>query len=119
MDVEQVKTFCGSLPGSEATIKGHPANILAYSIGGKKFAYFKTSEPEQWRFSLRVTPEQFLELTDQPGIKPARFMHRYHWITIVHTRQLPDDYLQMLIEASYQRAFGSLSKKAQAAATME
>ena len=112
MNTEDVKQFCRELPGSEVSEKGPPANILTYKVGGKKFAYFKTSEPEQWRFSLRVTPEQYLELTDQPGIKPARYMHRFHWISIVHVARLPDDYLQMLISDSYTRALNTLSKKA-------
>ena len=50
-----------------------PANVLVYSVDGKRFAHFKTSQPEQWRFSLKVSPERFLELTDIPGIKPARW----------------------------------------------
>ncbi|WP_261842240.1 MmcQ/YjbR family DNA-binding protein [Aliamphritea ceti] len=111
MTPDDVKQYCSRLLGSESKLSGAPANILTYKIGGKKFAYFKTSEPEQWRFSVRVTPEQYLELTDQPGIKPARYMHRFHWISIVHVAQLPDDYLQLLIEDSYTRAFNTLSKK--------
>jgi len=30
-------------------------------VGGKKFAYFKTSNPERWRFSVKVTPARFVE----------------------------------------------------------
>ncbi|WP_315981037.1 hypothetical protein [Aliamphritea spongicola] len=62
-------------------------------------------------FQPQSHPEQYLELTDQPGIKPARYMHRFHWISIVHVAQLPDDYLQMLISDSYTRALNTLSKK--------
>lgn len=113
MHVNDVKQYCKQLPGSETDLRGTPANILSYKVAGKKFAYFKTSEPEQWRFSIRVTTEQFLELTDQPGIKPARYMHRFGWVSIVHVQQIPDDYLQQLIQASYQRALSSLSQKQQ------
>jgi hypothetical protein len=34
-----------------------------YEVAGRKFAYFKTSAPERWRFSVRVTPDRFVELT--------------------------------------------------------
>jgi predicted DNA-binding protein (MmcQ/YjbR family) len=78
--------------------------VLVYYSGGRKFAYFKTSEPEQWRFSIRTTPERFLELTDVPGIKPARYMARFHWVTIVDVRAVPVDYLRELIEWSYTTA---------------
>ena len=94
---------------------GPPNNILAYIIGDKKFAYFKTNEPEKWRFSIRVTPERFLELTDQPGVKPARYMHRFHWVTIVDVNQFNEDYLSELILWSYNKALQSLPKKQQTA----
>ena len=78
--------------------------ILVYTVGGSKFAYFKTSEPERWRFSVRVTPDRFVELTDIPGVKPARWRGRYGWITIVDVATFPAGYLKELIDASYRRA---------------
>jgi predicted DNA-binding protein (MmcQ/YjbR family) len=84
-------------------------------VGGSKFAYFKTSLPERWRFSIRVTPDRFIELTDVPGVKPARYRGRYHWITIVNVSSFPALYLGELVDASYQRALGSLSKAKQGA----
>ena len=110
MDTQQLKDFCGRLLGATAHLHGHPSNVLVYSVGEKNFAYFKTSDPEKWRFSIRVTPERFLELTDVPGIKPARYMARFHWVTIVDLGSLPPAYLQELVEWSYHRALGSLSK---------
>ena len=88
--------------------------MLVYSVGGKSFAWFKTSDPEKWRFSFRVTPDRFLELTDTSGIKPARYMGRFHWVTMVKIESVPDDYLVELLMWSYQKAFTSLSKKKQA-----
>lgn len=110
MDTQQLKDLCGRLPGASAREHGHPSNVLVYAVGDKNFAYFKTSEPERWRFSLRVTPERFLELTDIPGIKPARYMARFHWVTLVDARSLPSAYLQELVDWSYHKALGSLSK---------
>ncbi len=113
MTVEDVKTYCLSLSCTSVKESGHPANILSYSVKGKKFAYFKTSDPEKWRFSFRVTPDRFLELTDQDGIKPARYMGRFHWVTVVHVQQMDAGYLRALIDESYHRAVSSLSKKLQ------
>jgi predicted DNA-binding protein (MmcQ/YjbR family) len=108
MNVAAVKAFCASLPDATERLYREPYNILVYQVGGKTFAYFKTSAPERWRFSVRVTPDRFIELTDRPGIKPARYRGRYHWVTIVHVRGFPADYLADLIRASRQRAFDSL-----------
>jgi predicted DNA-binding protein (MmcQ/YjbR family) len=113
MNVPQLKEFCRRLPGAVETLHGEPSNFLVYSIGARKFAYFKTSLPERWRFSTRVSPERFLELTDVPGVKPARYRGRYHWITIVHVHRFPAAYLTALVESSYERAFASLSKARQ------
>lgn len=114
MDAEQVKIFCLSLPGSSEQTYDAPSNILVLRVGDKKFAYFKTSEPERWRFSIRVSPEHFLELTDQPGIKPARYMGRFHWVTIVNVNIVPAQYLQSLILSSYNQALSALPKYKQA-----
>jgi len=114
MNIEQVKAFCRTYPGAIERESGHPSNLLAYSIGEKKFAYFKTSAPEKWRFSFRVIPERFLELSDQPGVKPARFMHRFHWVSVVNVELFDEGYLKHLIDWSYSRAVKSLPKKIQA-----
>lgn len=108
MKVEEVKQLCKGFAGATEELLGVPSNVLFYQIGGKKFAYFKTSEPETWRFSVRVSPDRFLELTDQPGIKPARYMHRFHWITIVKPESVEEEYLKELVLWSYNKAFSSL-----------
>ncbi|OZG72815.1 hypothetical protein BTA51_12610 [Hahella sp. CCB-MM4] len=113
MNVEQVRAFCLSLPETYEKVSGEPANIHVFKIRDKQFAYFKTSEPEKWRFSLRVSPERFLELTDQEGVKPARYMHRYHWISVVEVDKFDENYLRELIQWSYHKVIASLSKKDQ------
>ncbi len=114
MDVAAVKAFCGGFPAAASKLIGPPGNVLVYSVDKRSFAYFKTSEPERWRFSIRVTPERFLELTGVPGIKPARYMGRYRWVTIVDVRTVPTDYVKELVAWSYDRALAGLSKRRQA-----
>ena len=104
MNVAQVKRYCRGMPDASEVDSGEPYNWLVYSVRGRKFAYFKTSEPERWRFSVRVTPDRFVELTAQPGVKPARYRGRYGWITIVRVATFPGDYLRTLVDDSYGRA---------------
>ena len=111
MNREQLQALCAGLAGAQATLYAAPSNVLVFAVGGKRFAYFKTSEPERWRFSLKVTPERFLELTDQPGIKPARWMGRWYWVTVVDVRRVPEDYLRELVTWSYRNALDKLSRK--------
>jgi predicted DNA-binding protein (MmcQ/YjbR family) len=103
VDRRRLKAFCLRFPGAVATRYGEPANILTYSTRGKTFAYFKTSSPERWRFSVRVAPDRFLALVDMPGVKPARYRGRWHWITIVKVEAFPADYLRELVAWSYHR----------------
>lgn len=113
MNIESLKDLLREFPGAVEALHGPPSNILTYKVGGKTFAYFKTSDPERWRFSFRATPDRFLELTGMPGVKPARFMGRYHWVTIVRVAQFQEDYLRELVEWSYDRALSQLSKAKQ------
>lgn len=115
MNLAQLKRFCRGFPHATQTLYREPYNFLVYAVGGSKFAYFKTSDPERWRFSTRVTPDRFVELTDVPGVKPARYRGRYGWITIVDVSAFPAPYLRELVESSYERAFTSLSKARRAA----
>ncbi len=104
MNVAGVKRYCRAFPGAIETSHGEPYNFLVYAVGGRKFAYFKTSAPERWRFSVRVSPDRFVELTDMPGVKPARYRGRFGWITIVDVASFPAAYLREIVAASYRRA---------------
>jgi predicted DNA-binding protein (MmcQ/YjbR family) len=104
MNVAQLKRFCRAFPNAVETDYGEPYNWLVYSVRDEKFAYFKTSEPERWRFSVRVSPDRFVELTDVPGVKPARYRGRYGWVTIVNVASFPSTYLRDLVRSSYERA---------------
>ena len=56
---------------------------------------------------MRVTPDRFVELTDMPGVKPARYRGRYGWVTIVDVSAFPATYLKELVRSSYERATSS------------
>lgn len=111
MNVAQLKKFCLAQTGSREKQWPEPYNILVYALDTKTFAYFKTSEPERWRFSIKVTTDRFVELTGQPGVKPARYRGRQHWITIVDVERFPADYLRELVKWSHRHALESLSVK--------
>ena len=119
MNVEQLQAYCASLAYSSVNHYADNRNVITYSLDHKKFAYFKTSEPERWRFSIKVSPERFLELTDQEGIDPARYMKRFYWISIVTVQRMDPNYLKELVQYSYQQVWQGLSKKRQRALTQE
>ena len=109
MNTKQLQNFCRNLSGSNERLLPDPYNILVYSLDKTNFAYFKTSEPEKWRFSIKVSPDRFLELTGVSNVKPARYRGRYHWITIVDVRNFPAAYLRELVVWSHAHALQGLS----------
>lgn len=111
MDTNGLKAHCAGYPGAVSKVLQPPANVLIYAVGPRQFAYFKTSDPERWRFSLRTTPERFLELTDQPGVRPARYMARFHWVTIVDVACFDETYLRELVAWSYHKALSALPRQ--------
>jgi hypothetical protein len=47
MNVQQLKALCRTFACAAETLFDAPYNFLVYSVGGRKFAYFKTSQPER------------------------------------------------------------------------
>ena len=58
-----------------------------------------------------MAPERFLELTDQPGIKPARWLGKHRWVTVVDVSSVPGAYLKDLVAWSYRHALTKLSRR--------
>lgn len=104
MNVTQLRKFCRTLPGAGERLLPAPYNVLLFELEKHSFAYFKTSAPERWRFSIKVDAARFLELTDTPGVKPARWRGRWHWVTIVDVSTFPADYLRELVRWSHRAA---------------
>lgn len=56
---------------------------------------------------------RFLEFTDRPGVVPAPFMARWHWISLTVADALPEAEIKALIRDSYERVRSKLSRKLQ------
>ncbi|HVH33309.1 MAG TPA: MmcQ/YjbR family DNA-binding protein [Tahibacter sp.] len=111
MNVTALKAFCRRLPATRERLLDAPYNILVYSVGDRNYAWFKTSEPERWRFSFRTSAGRFLELTDMPGVKPARYMARHRWVTVVDVAAFPAAYLRELVRWSHAHAAAGLTRR--------
>ncbi len=61
--------------------------------------------------TLKTTPERFLELTEIEGIVRARYVGRYHWVTLERLDVLRRAELEELISASYSMVAQNLPKK--------
>ncbi len=64
--------------------------------------------------SFKCTPEDFAELTERPGILPAPYSARMHWIALETEDALPRAEIKRLVKVSYDLVIAKLPKKSQA-----
>jgi predicted DNA-binding protein (MmcQ/YjbR family) len=78
MDIDIIRDICTELPSVTEDIKW--GNDLCFSIAGKMFCVAALDRP--LKVSVKVTDEEFGELSNQPGIIPAPYVARYKWILV-------------------------------------
>ena len=105
MNLEQMRRTCMSLPHATEQIQW--GADLVFKIGGKMFAVAAT-EPSPVKLSFKVTPEQFTEFTEIPGVIPAPYLARAKWIGLERWDAMPHDQLAELLRGSYELVFASL-----------
>jgi predicted DNA-binding protein (MmcQ/YjbR family) len=112
MDIESVRSFCLSLPHTDEKVQW--GNDLLFRIGEKIFAVTVLEPGHGVALSFKCTPEKFAELTERPGIIPAPYMARHHWVALERFDALPDRELKPLLTNSYRLVLEKLPKKLRA-----
>jgi predicted DNA-binding protein (MmcQ/YjbR family) len=108
MNIEQLRKFCLSFPGVTEDVKW--GNDLCFSVGNKMFAVTGVDSQADG-ISFKCTPEVFTELVEREGIMPARYVARYHWVTVTDPKAVTPKELKSLLEKSYQLVFDKLPAK--------
>src|SRR2546423_10229023 len=109
MDHESVRAFCLSLPHVTEDIQWE--KDLLFRIGNKMFTVLALDDSTDHVMSFKCTPEVFAELTERPGIVPAPYVARYHWVALERFDALKSAELKSLIKNSYELVFAKLPKK--------
>ena len=99
MSLAPLRKLCGSLPGATRDIKWGADEV--YSVGNKMFAVFFVDGRTTRNVSFKVEPERFLELTDRPGIVPAPYLARAHWVQLQEPDALSADDAKALLARSH------------------
>jgi predicted DNA-binding protein (MmcQ/YjbR family) len=110
MNIEWVRKFCMSLP--HTTEKVQWGGDLVFKVGGKMYAV-TVLDVAPVCMSFKCTPEEFAELVERPGIIPAPYSARYHWVALEDEDALPVAEIKRLIRQSYDLVFAKLPKKTQ------
>lgn len=109
MDIEQLRKICLAFPGASEQIQW--GDDLLFKVGGKMFAITPLI-PAPVYLSLKVTPENFAELTERPGIIPAPYLARAKWVALESRDALAPSELAPLLRASYDLVVAKLPRKA-------
>lgn len=109
MHFAQIAELCGSWPGVSSDVKWR--DVRVHSVGGKMFCLYREPQVGAQTMSFKVSPERFLELTDQPGIQVAPYLARHGWIQLDRPDVLPAAVLHELLHQSYCLVRAKLPKK--------
>ncbi len=110
MNIDQLREICLSFNGVTEQIQwGYD---LVFKVAGKMFAVTPLEPAPNW-LSLKATPEEFLELTERPGIIPAPYLARAKWIAIETPDVLSAAEVATLLRTSYELVVEKLPRKTQ------
>ena len=106
-DADQVTEYCLSLPGARSDFKW--GGVQVFSIAGNKmFALLDLLG--SGNLALKVDDDLFLGFCDRPGMRPAPYLARAHWISLTPPYQASAAELQQLLRRSHQLVVKRLPK---------
>lgn len=110
MNVEEVRQYCLSKPGATEDLPFDEVTLV-FKVMGKMFALTGLDEAE-CSVNLKCDPERAVQLREAyPDIIPGYHMNKKHWNTVYCERELEADFLEGLIDHSYDLVVAGLRKK--------
>ena len=109
MTLDKLREICMSFPGATEGIKWE--DHICFMVGEKMFCV----TGDEGGASLKVTPEEFDELTEREGIGPQAYLARNHWIRIEGTAKLKPKEWEHYLRQSYDLVAAKLPKMVRAA----
>jgi|ERR1700728_1976879 len=110
MDIDWIREYCLALP--HTTEKVQWGDDLVFKIGEKMYAVAKLEPGGQW-LGFKCTPEDFADLIERPGIVPAPYLARAHWVSLETNDALPRGEVERLLRQAYSLVFAKLPKGVQ------
>ncbi|UVM53552.1 MmcQ/YjbR family DNA-binding protein [Pseudomonas sp. B21-012] len=106
---EQVAAFCLNLPGAREDYKW--GGIRVFSVAGNKM--FAVLDLGGAGLSFKVDSELFLGYVDRPGVRPAPYLARAHWVSMAPPYPMGRTELTELLQRSHQLVVRRLPKRLQ------
>ena len=99
MNLQALRKHAATLPGAVVDVKWGADECA--SVGGRMYAVFGLERGRATNVAFKVETERFLELTDRPGIVPAPYLARAHWVQVADAKALSDAEARALVERSH------------------
>lgn len=115
---DEVLAYCLTLPGARADWKWGRNQVLSIS-DTKMFAIIDFSEHSKFTLGFKVDDDLFLGFTDRPGIRPAPYLARAHWVAMDAPYPLDAAELRRALLRSHQLVVMRLPRYRRAALLVE
>jgi predicted DNA-binding protein (MmcQ/YjbR family) len=108
MSLDLVRRCCRSYPHVTESVQW--GDNLVFKVAGKIFAIASLEPADVW-LSFKCDPEDFAALAERPGIIPAPYLARAHWVALETEDALTAKELKQRLRNSYDLVFAKLPKK--------
>ena len=108
MNIEEIQNICRDWPGVTEDIKW--GADLVFSVGNKMFCVVGL-EQSPVTASFKVTDEEFDEMSNRPGFKPAPYVAKYKWVWIEDINKMKKTDWKKYLKQSYELVKAKLPAK--------
>ncbi len=111
MDIDWLRGVCRSFPHVTENVQWE--DHLVFKVAGKVIAIGALEPGGVW-LMFKCSVEDFAELIERPGIIPAPYLARAHWVALEHEDAMPPAELKRRLRNSYDLVVAKLPKKVRA-----
>ena len=108
MNIEDIQSICRSMPGVTEDVKWD--HDLVFSIGGKMFCVVGLDQAPT-SASFKVKDEEFEEMSQWPGFKPAPYVAKYKWVWLEDINKMKQSDWKKYLKQSYELVSSKLPAK--------
>ncbi|MBW2085065.1 MAG: MmcQ/YjbR family DNA-binding protein [Deltaproteobacteria bacterium] len=109
MKLEPLRTYLLKKPGATEEYPFGP-EAMVFKVKGKMFALIAWAE-NPLRLSLKCDPDLAQALREvYQAVRPAYYMNKKHWNTVVLDNSIPEDEILTMIDDSYDLVVKGLKK---------
>lgn len=98
MTIEDIQAICLQLPGAKESIKWE--HDLVFTVGEKMFCVVGLDQ-SPIAASFKVNDNEFEEMCNWPGFKPAPYIAKYKWVSIDDINKMKKADWKKYIKQSY------------------